>query len=178
MSIGLQRGTVQILPYDPQWAHEYELEKQRLMTALGDTIIAIEHVGRTSVPGLAAKPLIDIVVAIDSFERLPAIIHTLTAMGYEHMPERVSDERAFFPKGPRQRRTHHLSFVLQGSDGWRQTITFRDYLRQHPERRNAYAALKQQLASAHADDRYAYTAAKHDFIEQTLHLALLDAVRT
>ena len=175
MSIGLQRGTVQILPYDPQWAHEYEFEKQRLMTALGNTIIAIEHVGSTAVPGLAAKPLIDIVAAIDSFERLPAIIHALTAMGYEHMPERISNERAFFPKGPRQRRTHHLSFVLQGSDAWRQTITFRDYLRQHPERRNAYAALKQQLASAHADDRYAYTAAKHDFIEQTLQLALLKA---
>lgn len=166
MNIGLARGMVEVMAYDPRWAEEFALERQRLLKTLGDQVVAIEHIGSTSVPGLAAKPIIDMIAAIRSFDDVAPLIPLLEKLGYEYMPERMFIDRKFFPKGPHSKRTHHLNFVLSGdAEQWVEPLQFRDYLRTHSDVRDMYAALKQQLAKAHVEDRAAYSAAKSEFID-------------
>jgi GrpB-like predicted nucleotidyltransferase (UPF0157 family) len=165
---GLQRGTVQVVAYRPEWHALFLEEKQRLQTALGSKVYDIEHIGSTAVPGLAAKPLIDMIAAVDDLSVYKELIAPLTTLGYEFMPERVFADRIFFPKGPRENRTHHLSLVVKNSAGWRDPIVFRDYLAEHSETRDAYQKLKQNLAIKYANDRRAYTAAKSAFIQKAL----------
>lgn len=164
MSIGLTRGTVALVPYNPQWAKDYLEEEAILKTIFGDALVDIQHVGSTSIPGMNAKPLIDIAVALPSLDIVDSFIPALVDAGYEHMPERITADRAFFPKGPREQRTHHLSIIAADTPEWKNHIGFRDYLRSHPETVAEYNELKAQLAKKFADDRYAYTAAKSDFI--------------
>lgn len=164
MSIGLKRGTVALVPYNPQWTTDYLHEEAILKKIFGDALIDIQHVGSTSIPGMNAKPLIDIAVALPSLDTVNQFIPALVDAGYEHMPERITSDRAFFPKGPREQRTHHLSIIPAGTPEWKNHIGFRDYLRSHPEAVDEYNKLKAQLAEKFADDRYAYTAAKSDFI--------------
>lgn len=166
--IGLKRGTVNVVAYQPAWAAAFESEKQRLQDALGGSISDIEHVGSTSVPGLAAKPIIDMIAAVDDLSAYQQLIKPLTALGYEFMPERVFADRVFFPKGPRENRTHHLSLVVKGSEGWTQPVLFRDYLRNNATAREQYQTLKTQLAAQYPDDRASYTKAKEQLIKQLL----------
>jgi GrpB-like predicted nucleotidyltransferase (UPF0157 family) len=169
MTLGLQRGTVEVMAYDLRWAEEFALERQRLLDGLGDRVLVIEHIGSTSVPGLAAKPIIDMIAAVKTFDEVERMIQPLEKLGYEYMPERMFEDRKFFPKGPRANRTHHLNFVLSDdAEQWIQPLAFRDYLRTHNDARDAYADLKQQLAKAHPDDRASYTAAKSEFIQAIL----------
>jgi len=172
MNLGLERGKAQIVPYDPQWPEAFLREKSLLQAALGNKLLAIEHVGSTAVPSLAAKPIIDIVAAIATFDDLEFAIQKLVPLGYEYMPQRMFADRKFFSKGPRELRTHHLNLVLQNSKKqWHDIILFRDYLKSHAQTRNDYAALKMQLAQKFADDRTSYTAAKNDFIQRVLAAA-------
>jgi GrpB-like predicted nucleotidyltransferase (UPF0157 family) len=170
--IGLKRGTVKIEDYDPNWPKEFEVEQQRLLETFGDKILAIEHIGSTSIPGLAAKPIIDMVAAVKSFDDLEEFIDGLQKLGYEYMPERMFNDRKFFPKGPRESRTHHLNLVLQGNfEQWVKPIAFRDYLRNHSQEREEYAKLKTTLANKHANDRATYTRLKDSFFHSVLKKA-------
>lgn len=171
MSLGLKRGTVQVVPYNPAWPQLFQEEKARLETALGSAARGIEHIGSTSVPGLAAKPIIDIIVAVDSLAIYKQFIVPLERLGYEFMPERIFDDRVFFPKGPRENRTHHLSLVAKNSAGWYEPIRFRDLLIAHPDRHQAYQKLKEELAEQYSNDRASYTKAKAMFIESVLREA-------
>lgn len=172
MSIGLKRGTVKVIDYDPNWPKEFEAEKQRLLATFGNEILAIEHIGSTSIPGLAAKPIIDIIVAVKSFDDLPKFIDILQKLDYEYMPERMFNDRKFFPKGSQENRTHHLSLVLQDDpEQWTKPISFRDYLRTHEAERNEYAKLKTNLAEQYADDRATYTKLKDDFFQSIFNAA-------
>lgn len=166
--IGLRRGTVSIVAYRAAWAEAFEKEKQLLHDALGDNATDIEHIGSTSVPGLAAKPIVDIIAAVEGLSFYEQFIEPLTRLGYEFMPERVFTDRVFFPKGPRESRTHHLSLVVKGSEQWRKTVTFRDYLRSNASARSKYQALKTELAKKYPNDRVSYTKAKEQLIEQLL----------
>lgn len=172
-SIGLKRGTVKIVAYDPNWQNEFEAEKRRLLEAFGDKILAIEHIGSTSIPKLAAKPIIDMVAAVASFDDLPEFIDGLQKLGYEYMPERMFNDRKFFPKGSQENRTHHLNLVLQDDpEQWTKPIAFRDYLRTHEAERERYAKLKTKLAEQYADDRATYTKLKDDFFQSIIDEAL------
>ena len=166
--MGLRRGTVRVDPYTELWADEFERERQRLDTRFGVRLLAIEHIGSTSIPGLAAKPLIDMQAAVQSLDQVDDILTVLRTMGYAVMPERVYPDRVFLPKGPEQRRTHHLNLVLLDSDRWRDPLTFRDRLRSDPVLRDEYASLKSRLAVQHPNDRDAYTDGKADFIRAVL----------
>lgn len=169
---GLKRGTVKVVPYNPDWPKEFEKEKHRLNEAFGDKILAIEHIGSTAIPGLAAKPIIDIVASIQSFDDLQKFIDGLQKLGYEYMPERMLERRKFFPKGSHERRTHHLNLVIKDDPGqWIKPIAFRDYLRNHPAEREEYAKLKTALASQYADDRVTYTKLKDDFFQSVIKKA-------
>jgi GrpB-like predicted nucleotidyltransferase (UPF0157 family) len=175
MSLGLQRGTVVLVSYDSQWPREFQDEKKRLIDVFGDEIVAVEHFGSTAIPGMVAKPIIDINVAIPSLEDAHRYIAGLQTMGYEHMPDRWFDDRYFFPKGPEELRTHHLNLVEITSDtAWRYPLLFRDYLRTHDNEREKYATLKRKLAARYENDREKYTEAKSDFIKGIIQKALAE----
>ena len=163
--VGLKRGTVKLVPYNPIWETLFEMEKDTLLNTIGDYVSDIEHIGSTSVPGLKAKPIIDMVAAVEDLSVYTKLIDSLTKLGYEYMPERVFDDRVFFPKGPRENRTHHLSFVVENSAGWTEPIAFRDYLRNSPHKRQAYQTLKERLAEQFPNDRASYTKAKSIFFK-------------
>jgi GrpB-like predicted nucleotidyltransferase (UPF0157 family) len=171
--IGLKRGTVMLSPYNPAWPDLFEAERQRLTEAPGNTFICIEHIGSTAVPCMAAKPLIDMLASVADVSVYKDCLEILQALGYEYMPERITDKRAFFPKGPRDNRTYHLSIVKRDSVDWLMPIAFRDHLRTHPDTAAAYQRLKEYLAKRYQNDRYQYTEAKKRFI---MH-ALQDSIR-
>lgn len=141
---------------------------ESVLTPAWARLLAIEHIGSTSIPGLASKPLIDMQAAVESLDQVNDILAVLRTTGYVVMPERVYPDRMFLPKGPEQRRTHHLNLVLFDSDRWRDPLTFRDRLRSDPVLRDQYAALKSRLAVQHPNDRDAYTDGKAEFIEAVL----------
>lgn len=149
------------------------MEKQRLCEAFADKILAVEHIGSTSIPELVAKPIIDMVAVVKSFDNLPEFIEDLQKLGYEYMPERMFDNRKFFPKGSQDNRTHHLNLVLQNDpEQWIKPIAFRDYLRAHDGEREEYAKLKLTLAQEYANDRATYTKLKDDFFQLIIDKAL------
>jgi GrpB-like predicted nucleotidyltransferase (UPF0157 family) len=148
----------------------FEEDKRKILEAVGEYVTAVEHIGSTSVPGLAAKPIIDVMVAIRSLADAPACVAPLEAIGYEYVPEHeaVMPERRFFRRGSRGAGTHHLHMVERSSAFWEEHLLFRDYLRAHPEAAAGYEKLKRSLAAAHGSDRRAYTEAKADFILATV----------
>lgn len=155
---------VVIHPYDSEWPALYEDEKARIAAAIGGHIVAIEHIGSTSVPGLGAKPVIDIMVAVQSLEDAGACIEPLQGLGYEYVPrfEDELPERRYFRKG--SPRTHQVHMVELSSPFWERHLLFRDYLRAHPYVAAGYDALKRQLAEQYGTNRHGYTNAKTEFI--------------
>lgn len=163
-----------IVDYNPEWATLFEQEKARLLAVAGDYIEEIQHVGSTAVPGLAAKPIIDIMIAIRGLSLVEKTVAPIESLGYGYMGEYGLPERHFFRKPTNDswsNRTHHIHMVLKGSNQWVNQFHFRDYLRAHPETRQQYEDLKRELATQFRDDRIAYTDAKQDFIFATLRLA-------
>lgn len=175
-TIGLKRGTVKVVPYNPAWAQMFEQEKQALKEMFGDRILAIEHIGSTSVPGLLAKPILDINVAITSLTDVQDFIEKLPMLGYQYWPNRSYPTpeytyRHFFTKGPESNRTHYLKLIALHEKEWADNILFRDYLQAHAEVRDQYAVLKEQLAGKYADDRATYTKSKAEFIQDVIRRA-------
>lgn len=153
------------------WAASFEREKASLKRALGASALAIEHVGSTSVPGLVAKPVVDIAVAVASFEGFARCVGHVEALGYAYRGEYGIARRHYFVKGTP--RTHHLHALEAGSANWANHLLFRDYLRRYPETAARYADLKTALAHTH--DRAAYTEAKGPFIRDVLRRAASEA---
>jgi GrpB-like predicted nucleotidyltransferase (UPF0157 family) len=166
--LGLQRGTVQIVPYTSLWVDLFQAERARLQDACGADALDIQHIGSTAVPGLAAKPILDLGIAIASGAVVTQCIPRLAALGYTYRGYRGPDQGYFFDRGPEEHLTHYLHMLLIDTPGWSNYLRFRDYLIAHPEVRDAYMRLKQELATQHADNRGAYTAAKTSFIQEML----------
>ena len=159
---------IRIVPYDPACPARFEAERSLLAEAIGEAATGgIHHVGSTAVPGLDAKPVIDILVGIDDLEAGRAAFGALEAIGYLYAPYRAGEEHWFCKPHP-SRRTHHLHLVPQGSPRFGDLLTFRDRLRADEEVAAAYAALKRELAARFEHDREAYTAAKADFVGRAL----------
>ncbi len=157
---------VTIVPYNPAWPLRYEEERDKITAALGDSIVEIHHVGSTAVPGLAAKPIIDIMIAVRQLGDAIECIGPLSDRGYAFNDHPQNVDRRFFRKG--QPRTHHVHFVAAGSTELRVHLAFRDALRTHPEWRDQYAALKYALADRYRNDRVQYTESKTDFVSRVL----------
>lgn len=155
-----------IVDYDPEWSARYAVERARILDAAGEHLVAIAHVGSTSVPGLSAKPVVDIMLAVRRMGDARACIAPLEALGYEYRPETEASfpQRRFFRKFQAGTRTYHLHVVELTSDFWHRLILFRDYLRAHPETAAEYSRLKRELAAQHSEDRGAYTDAKTVYI--------------
>ena len=167
-AFGLGRREVRLVPHDPRWAVAYRREAERLQQALGAHALEIAHIGSTAVPGLPAKPLLDVMVAIASLEERGVVIPLLERIGYEHRPHDTLPERLFFIAGEPEARRVNLSLVGLDSAFWRDHLAFRDILRARPEVATAYARLKAGLAEQYPDDRLAYTAAKGAFVASVL----------
>lgn len=164
---------VRVVPYDPRWPAMFEEDRRRILDACGGQVAAVEHVGSTSVPGLGAKPIIDVMAGLRSLDDAPLCVTPLHRLGYVYVPrhEVIMPERRYFRRGSPGAGTHHLHMVELGSDFWVEHLLFRDYLRAHPGAAGAYEALKRKLAAAHGPDRGAYTEAKTDFIRSTVEKA-------
>ena len=162
----VHQAPVVIVEYDARWPRMFAEESASIRSVLGDKLVALEHVGSTAVPGLAAKPIIDILAGVrslaDSFER----IEPLKRIWYRYVPELEADlpDRRYFHKGSADGRTHHLHMVEVVSHFWERHLLFRDYLRRHPETAQEYAKLKKRLADEFRTDREGYTQAKTPFI--------------
>jgi GrpB-like predicted nucleotidyltransferase (UPF0157 family)/L-amino acid N-acyltransferase YncA len=162
---------VHIVPYDAAWPDAFDREREVLAAALAPWLAGpIEHVGSTAVPGLVAKPVIDIAAAVRDLETSRPAIVELARLGYCYAPYRV-DVMHWFCKPSASFRTHHLHLVPFRSQLWFDRLVFRDFLRAHAETATEYAALKQQLAAIHEFDREAYTDAKSPFVERVLATA-------
>lgn len=127
--LGLDRTHVVVVPYDGAWPRLFEEEAARLRAALGERILSIEHVGSTSVPGLDAKPILDLMTGVESLRRAERLLPALRAVGYAHKPDPEIPERLYLVRGPAERRTHHLSLAEPTSAFWRRQLRFRDLLR-------------------------------------------------
>jgi GrpB-like predicted nucleotidyltransferase (UPF0157 family) len=165
-----------VVEYDPAWPALFAALRAPVATTLGDMAVAIEHVGSTAVPGLAAKPIIDLDVAIHTEADLPLAIGRLAVLGYIYQGDKGIPGRAAFAWPPGTPR-HHLYLCVQDNLAYRRHLLFRDYLRAHPEVCAAYAALKRDLAMRYRTQREAYTEAKGPFIAVTMADAELWAQR-
>jgi GrpB-like predicted nucleotidyltransferase (UPF0157 family) len=160
---------VELVPYDPDWPRQFAVEEKRLRGVLDPAlVVGIEHFGSTAVPGLIAKPIIDILIAVTSLARAKAAaIEPILGLGYVYWADNPKPDRMFFVKGMPPygaRRTHHVHITEPDGEMWRRRLPFRDYLRAHPDEAARYAALKRDLAQRHATDREAYTDAKTDYV--------------
>jgi GrpB-like predicted nucleotidyltransferase (UPF0157 family) len=169
--VGLRRGSVRLAPYRAEWKELFEKEAARLRSVLGDKVVSVEHVGSTAVEGMEAKPLIDMMAAVGSLEEARGLVPLLEGLGYEHRGDGGVEGRIFFAKGPRSRRTHHLSLTGPTSEHWQRSLLFRDHLRAHPEVAEEYGELKRELARKYPEDRESYTAGKDRFVERVIESA-------
>jgi len=167
--IGLEKGTVRLDPYTDEWERIFKEEAARLQAALGSDILDIQHVGSTSIPGMTAKPIIDIAIAVRNIKDASVCIAPVEELGYEYKGENGIPGRLFFAKG--SPRTHHIHINEMGSRGWQNQILFRDYLILHPDFAREYAHLKLELAQRYPTDRQSYLDCKAPFIERVLRLA-------
>lgn len=173
--IGLKRGTVVLKKHHKEWKEAFDAEKENLKRLLGDIVLDIQHTGSTAVPGLLAKPLIDMTMAVRTLSDAEKIRPILEANGYTYRENGPNDEvKRLFVKGPEEKRTHHLHVTELGSSVWRNDIAFRDWLLFHPEDVKRYEELKRSLAKKHAETREFYTKGKYPFIEEILKKALRD----
>ncbi len=162
---------VQVLPYDARWSLQFEKERTLLGTTLGRD--AIHHIGSTSVVGLAAKPIIDILIETEDIGRFSIHDAELTRLGYEPRGELGIPGRRFYPKGG-ELRTHHVHAFQRGDQLILRHLAFRDYLIGHPEVAAEYGALKTTVAAACNNDINRYMDGKDAWIKRIEHLAILE----
>lgn len=169
--MALKRGIVRLDEYNPKWHEEYETEEELLKQVLKDKIIEIYHIGSTSIPGLKAKPIIDILMVINSLDEIDEIEKLLSCYDYHnHGPAGIGD-RFFFDKGPDEAKSIYIHITTKYSDTYYNQLYFKKYLIEHPEYISKYCTLKEELAQKYADDRKSYTASKDEFIKEVINLA-------
>lgn len=165
-------ASIEIVEYNAAWPAQFLAERDILQVALAKWLVGdIEHIGSTSVIGLAAKPVIDIMAPVKSLEASSDAIAAAEAVGYCFYPYKPDEMHWLCIPSP-EVRTHHLHLVPLGSSRWHEQIAFRDALRQNPELAQEYAALKRPLAQDFANDREAYTDAKAPFIQNAIRMQI------
>jgi GrpB-like predicted nucleotidyltransferase (UPF0157 family) len=163
-------NSITIEDYDPRWASHFQSIRREIAAALDGMFVAIEHVGSTSVPGLAAKPIIDLDVLLKESVDFSDVVQKLEPLGYRYRGNLGIEGREAFETPP-QVFAHHLYVCLPGSHEFKRHIAFRDYLRNHPVEAVHYTKLKRELAAKSDGDREEYTRAKSHFVLDILHRA-------
>jgi len=156
---------VRIVPYDAGWPARADEELRRLKEGLGSVAVRLEHVGSTAVPGLAAKPILDLQLSVADIERRAAFVEPLERLGYLFVPVPESPDHHFFARPPERPRSHHLHVCEAGSHHELRHLAVRDFLRAHDPEAAGYADVKQAAAARHPEDRLAYIAAKQEYVE-------------
>jgi GrpB-like predicted nucleotidyltransferase (UPF0157 family) len=171
-----QANKIEIVPYDPRWPGAFEAEAARLRAALKTMALRIDHHGSTAVPGLSAKPIIDIQISVATLQPLSAYGAALEGIGYVHVPHPDDSFCPFFHRPIQWPHSHHVHVVERGAREERRTLAFRDYLRDHREVAREYEDLKRTLAAqivaADFESQQQYADAKTDFIERVVSLAV------
>jgi GrpB-like predicted nucleotidyltransferase (UPF0157 family) len=168
-TIGLEKGVVRLVPYQDEWRRLFEQEKDALQAVLGGYILDIQHIGSTAIPGMSAKPIIDIAIAVNDFEEAKGCIPVVVGLGYEYRGEYGIPRRHYFVRG--EPRLFHLHMMEVTSPNWKDLLLFRDYLSGHPEAAGEYTALKKRLAEMYPIEREAYLKGKAEFIQWVLLMA-------
>lgn len=169
----MSQEPITVVEYDPEWSERYAEEERRIRDAVGDHIFAIEHIGSTAVPGLGAKPIVDIMGGVETLADAELCIEPLKRLGYDYRPELEESmpRRRYFRRTTSDVHTHHLHVVERSSEFWDRHLLFRDYLRDHDAVAQRYEDLKRELAERHAHDIEGYTQAKTPFIRKTVERA-------
>ena len=163
-----------VVDYDPEWMRMYEEERTRIVVLIGDYLEEIHHVGSTSIPGLAAKPVIDILAIVPEISVVEQCVKPLERLDYAYFGENGIPDRHYFRKPSDIRfhqHTHHIHMMERRHEQAHKMLTFRDYLRKHPEAVKEYQDLKKELATKYSGDRAVYTDAKEPFVQSILRLA-------
>jgi GrpB-like predicted nucleotidyltransferase (UPF0157 family) len=169
-SLGLEHGRVALAAHNEAWRPLFEQEAVALHEALTSEVRGIEHIGSTSVPGIQAKPILDLMLGLQRLDDGPELAGELAELGYEYRPNaRIPGEHVFAKGTPR---THLLHVVQFGGEAWQQKLSFRNALREEPELASAYQELKVGLSNRFPDDRAAYTAGKTDFVRSVVKARL------
>ena len=166
--------TIEVVEHDSRWNAEFDRESAKLVDVFGDALVSIHHVGSTSIAGLAAKPIIDILVVLKETKTIDRFSAPMQSLGYRVRGECLDAEipgipgRFYFSKDTDGKRTHHVHACAVGHSEIRDKLAFRDYLRSHPQVAAQYGAMKQQLAIEHRHDNVGYMRGKEAFIRSTL----------
>jgi len=175
----LDTRVVTIVDYDPRWPQMYEEERARIQETIGEYLIDIQHVGSTSIPGLGAKPIIDIMPVIRDISLISYCVQPMATLDYAYFGENGIPKRHYFRKPAdiaSQLHTHHVHIVEKGHDQWVMMLLFREYLRLHPESAREYDVLKRELAAQYGSDRVGYTDAKEAFVKSIIRSAVKEAI--
>ncbi|MBN1678980.1 MAG: GrpB family protein [Anaerolineae bacterium] len=162
--------TFELADYNAEWPARFEREADAIAEAMGDDILEMEHIGSTSVPGLSAKPIIDLMMVVEVFAPLEDYQKRLKPLGYTYQSHENDSDRLFFWKGAP--RTYHLHVVEFATWEYHRHLMFRDYLRSHPDTAALYEQIKRELAEAFKAKRPSYTAGKTAFIKNIMARAV------
>ena len=169
---------LEVVGYDSRWPQMFATERERITAMLGGIALRIDHNGSTSVPGLSAKPIIDIQISVICLQPMGTYATGLERLGYVHLPHPDDSFCPFFHRPASWPHTHHVHVVESGGAEERKTLAFRDYLREHPEAAREYEDLKIRLVSAlraeGASGRTAYAEAKTEFVTSVTERALAE----
>lgn len=157
---------IALVPYDASWPDIFAAERDRLMSMFAEELIEVQHIGSTAVPGLQAKPVIDILAGVQSMAVADALVKRLCCSGYTTSAEfnATLPLRRWLMRWADGHRTHHLHLVIHGGREWLEHLQFRDKLRSNPQLAHRYSEFKSHLAAKHRTDREAYTNAKSEFV--------------
>jgi GrpB-like predicted nucleotidyltransferase (UPF0157 family) len=166
-----RQDPIEILSYDSGWPAAFEQQRSRVESVLHPWIVGpVEHIGSTSIPGMTAKPIIDMLAPVPDYQHTAGIVEAMSSIGWNHAPEPgdVPARKWSFCFPDIRRRSHHLHIFEADPQNWRSLLTFRDHLRNHPDDAAEYGRLKTLLAAADAHDRPRYRAGKAPFIKDLL----------
>lgn len=158
---------IEVVPHDPRWREEFDKESAQIAAALGKNVAAIHHIGSTSIPGIYAKPVIDMLVEVEDIAEVESRSAEMGSLGYEVMGEFGIAGRRYFRKDDSAGvRTHQVHAFEAGSPDVVRHLAFRDYMITHPEEARAYSELKRKLAAEHPYSMDAYMDGKDGFIKE------------
>ena len=176
-SLGTHGGHVEIVDYSPEWAEIFERERAAILETCSTWVMKVHHFGSTSVPGLAAKPILDIMPVVARPDDGENAVEPMTTIGYRYRGDNGLPGRFYFDKIVGGRTVVHCHMYPQDHSDVRKLVAFRDQLRANPETSIAYERLKRNLALKYRDDRESYTDGKGAFIRETTAMALSEGVQ-
>lgn len=163
---------VEVVPYDAAWRNKFAHESKLITPALGDNLVRIHHIGSTSIPGIYAKPIIDILIEVKDITKVDEPNAAMTALGYEAMGEFSIPGRRYFRKHSEYQRSHHVHIFVDDSPEVERHLAFRDYMIAHPEDTQKYSELKRELAKLYPENIYGCMDGKDGFIKEMERKAL------